>query len=234
MMASKWLVLDIETRAGRPEDAPRWLRENWWPNMNWTPETIGKAFKKAHEETENRMGLLDTAGIATIQMATETGAYVLHCLREEEVKVGEEKYQVGWHAETEMLIALRTLLNGTCDDGTTLVGWNIKGFDLRRLRFAYLRAGLNIPRALRVSAEVYDMMEEYARHFSVDRCPFVKLEVALEAFGLENHKREFDGSQVDQALRAGEFDRVLKYAWGDLEKERELFEVMTGRSARLK
>lgn len=234
MMASKWLVLDIETRGGRPEDAPRWLRENWWPNMNWTPETIGKAFKKAHEETENRMGLLDTAGIATIQVATETMSAVLHCLRPENLRIAEGSFQMGFATEAELLQFFRDVLNGNCDDGTTLVGWNIKGFDLRRLRFAYLRAGLNIPRALRVSADVYDMMEEYARHFSVDRCPFVKLEVALEAFGLENHKREFDGSQVDQALRAGEFDRVLKYAWGDLEKERELFEVMTGRSARLK
>jgi len=228
-----WLALDIETRGGNPECAAEHVRKEWWPTESWTPETIGKRFKVAIEETAQKMGLLDTAGIATVQLKTPTMALVLHCLTLHELVQLPAGYQVGFNTEKELLIYLRIWLESQADDATVLTGWNIKGFDLRRMRFAYLRAGLNIPRALRVSAPTYDMMEEYAKHFSVNRNPFVKLEVALEAFGMRNHKTEMDGSQVDKMIAAGEFDKVLKYAWDDIEQEAELFLIMTGQSGRL-
>lgn len=229
-----WVCLDIETRGGRPEDAPKWVRENWWPNENLLPATIGQRFKTAIDETEKKMGLLDTAGIATVQLKTPTTALVLHNLTEHEPRGVEKGLQIGFADEARTLLVLREWLDTYTDAATTLVGWNIKGFDLRRLRFAYLRAGLNVPKALRVTAPVYDMMKEFAEHFSVDRNPFVKLEVALEAFGMRNHKKDFEGSMVDTFIRAGKFDEVLKYAWEDIEQEAELFLRMTGQSGALK
>lgn len=231
---AKWLCLDIETRGGRPEDAAQWVRDNWWPTETWTPETIGKRFKDAIEDTKKKLGLLDSAGIATVQLKTPERAMVIHCLTPQAPLMTANGVQVGFESELMMLLYLRTFLDTETEDATTLVGWNINGFDLRRLRFAYLRAGMNVPRALRVSAEVYDMMDKYARYFSVDRNPFVKLEVALEAFGMRNHKKDMDGSQVDTMIAAGRFDEVLKYAWEDVMQEAELFLRMTGQSAALK
>ncbi len=184
------------------------------------------------EETKSRMGLLDSAGIATVQLQCKDGAMVLHCLNEGAV-TAPGGTQIGFKTEKEVLLNLRIFLDQQTDDATTLVGWNIKGFDLRRLRFAYLRAGLNVPRALRVQAPVYDMMKEYVDGFSVDRQPFVKLEVALQAFGLPNHKAQMDGSQVDVMIKAGQYDKVLAYAWADIAAETELFLRMTGQSTGL-
>lgn len=248
-MTADYLILDIETRGGRPEDALKHHRENWWPDERWTPETIGKRFREAIEEGKTRLGLLDSAGIACVQLGGgEKGGVVAHSLYPHEGRVPTEDdvvrlaspraqspmWQIGFGGEVELLLWLRAFLDAETGDETTLVGWNIKGFDLRRLRFAYLRAGLNVPRALRLSADVCDLMEQWSKHWSVSREPFVKLEVALEAFGLPNHKREFDGSKIDGAIAAGKYEQVLSYAWKDLAQETELFLRMTGRSGALK
>lgn len=237
------MVIDVETYHGNPEETPKWMRDNWWPDVRLTPENIGKRFKEKDTETREKMALLDSAEIATIQIGTEGDALLLHSFGacapgriELEVwpgmKVGAWVY--GYESEAQLLEGFRSFVAANTDDGTDVVGWNIEGFDLRKLRLRSLKRGLNAPRLLRTSQPVCDMMERYARDWSVDRVPFVKLEVALEMFGIPNHKAEMDGGRVGELIRAKRYDEVLAYGLRDVAAERELYLRMTGRSAALR
>ncbi len=239
--AAPWLVLDIETYHGNPEETPKWMRDNWWPDVRLTPENIGKRFKEKDAETREKMALLDSAEIATIQLRTPDGSVLLHKLFAEparwfEPRPGLGAWVFGFATEAELLMAFRLFAEQRTDDGTDVVGWNIEGFDLRKLRGRCLHRNnmVNPPRLLRSAQPVCDMMERYARDWSVDRVPFVKLEVALEAFGIPNHKASVDGSMVGTLINAKRYDELLTYALQDVEAEAELYLRMTGRSAALK
>ena len=234
-----WLVLDIETYHGNPEETPKWMRANWWPDVRLTPENIGKRFKEKDAETREKMALLDSAEIATIQLRTPDGAMLLHQFFAEparwfEPEPGLGAWVFGFATEAELLMGFRQSCGIMADDGTDVVGWNIEGFDLRKLRGRFLKNQLNPPRLLRSAQPVCDMMERYARDWSVDRVPFVKLEVALEMFGIPNHKAEVDGSMVGQLIAAKRYEEVLAYGLRDVAAETELYLRMTGRSAALR
>lgn len=239
--AAPWLVLDVETYHGNPEETPKWMRDHWWPDVRLTPENIGKRFKEKDAETREKMALLDLAEIATIQLATPEGSVLLHkfgpgAVRWFEPEPGLGAWVLGFETEAELLMAFRTFAEQRTDDGTDLVGWNIEGFDLRKLRGRCLHRNnlVNPPRLLRSAQPVCDMMERYARDWSVDRVPFVKLEVALEVFGIPNHKADMDGSMVGRLIAEKRFEEVLAYGLRDVAAERELYLRMTGRSAALR
>ena len=77
---AEWICLDIETTAGRPESAEEFMRRQWSPAPNWTPDTIGKRYKEAYEKKLGKLALLDAAGIAVIALQTPGHRMVLHCI----------------------------------------------------------------------------------------------------------------------------------------------------------
>lgn len=232
--AAPWLCLDIETKEGRPEDVIAWLRHHWWPQENLKPDTNLRKLEALIEDKKTKMALMDSAGLATVQLATAEQTLLLHAFHAEEPRLMEDAAVMGFATEPELLIFLRDWLRTNCDDKTTIVGWNIKGFDLPRLRLMFLRAGLQLPPQLKVSADVYDMMKEYCRNFSVDRVEFMKLLVALEQMGIPTRKAEINGSMVGAMIAEKRFEDVLKYGLGDIREEKELFLRMSGQSAALK
>lgn len=144
-----------------------------------------------------------------------------------------EEIERQWRNEKLLLVTLRDWLEAKCDENTTLAGWNLKGFDLPRLRMMYLRHKLRLPVQLRARADVYDMMKEYCKNFSVDRAEFMKLAVALEQVGIASRKAEINGSMVGQWIRERKYEEVLNYALSDINEETELFLRMTGKSEQL-
>ena len=110
-----------------------------------------------------------------------------------------------------------------------MVGWNIKGFDLPRLRLRTVRNGVHLPRVLTGLCGVMDLMKEYARNWSVERTEFIALSDALDALGLENHKKDTDGSMVGALIAAKDYKRLLEYGAQDVAKEAEVFQLMIGR-----
>lgn len=231
MPVGPWLCLDIETTAGRPESADEAMRAHWTPSNNWTPETIGKRYLEALEKKRQKLALLDSAKIAVVALNSPMGRVVLHSLRDEAPRSEEYATVIGYRDEKSMLAGFRDILQQWASGETLLVGHNIKGFDLPRLRLAFVRAGLQIPDALNNHA--YDCMKEFRWAFSVEGSEMVALSEVLVKLGLPNHKDLIDGSQIDQLIDAGKIETVLRYAALDVCQETEVFLRMTGRSAQL-
>jgi hypothetical protein len=229
-----WLCLDIETKEGRPEDVIAWLRHHWWPQENLKPDTNLRKLEALTEDKKTKLALLDSAPLATVQLRTPESTLILHAFYAEEPRLLRNAAVMGFASEVELLIFLRDWLRRNCDEKTTIAGWNIKGFDLPRLRLMFLRAGLQLPDQLKVRADVYDMMKEYCRNFSVDRVEFMKLVVALEQMGIPTRKAEVNGSMVGAMIKEKRFEDVLEYGLDDINEETELFLRMTGQSAELK
>jgi DNA polymerase III epsilon subunit-like protein len=234
--AADWICLDIETTAGRPEHAEEWMRRQWTPNKDWTPDTIGKRYKEAFEKKLGRLALLDSAGIAVV--ALELPGQVrtlLHCLPEGAAGETLTDYGrvIGFASELEMLKGFRSLLAVWCDERTLLVGHNIRAFDLPRLRLAFLRAGLQLPPALGQDQPNFDSMPAFCRAFSVERSEMIGLPEVLDKLGLPNHKRIVDGGQIDELIAKREHETILRYAALDVQAEAEVFLRLTGRSMQL-
>lgn len=233
----EWVCLDIETTAGRPEAAEEFCRRYWSPDERWKPETIGRRYLEALEKKREKLALLDAAGIAVVAIRDSSATRpvtVTHSRGDQAPEVREWGVVGGFFDEMGLLVGLREYLNANTDDGTLLVGHNVKGFDLPRLRFAYLRAGLQLPGILASpTALVFDTMREFARRFSVEREEFIGLAEVLEKVGMPNHKGVMDGSDIDGLLAGGQLEAVLQYAALDVMCESELFLRLTGRSGQL-
>jgi hypothetical protein len=225
-----YLALDIETSDGRPEDAERDLRLTWKPDPRWTDETIGKRYKEALAKKLEKLALLDSAPIVCVSLRSESELRCLHALQAEPAHLVEGGLVEGFATQREMLIALRALLDARCSDETLLVGHNIVGFDLRKLRWAYVKAELAMPYVLRTREQpVFDTMLRYGQLFAVgSKDLFIALAELLELFGLPSHKGEIDGSMVPQLVREGRFDELVRYALKDAAAEHGLFLRMSG------
>jgi hypothetical protein len=235
------LTLDIETEDARPEDAEALLRTHWSPNPTWTNETIGKRFKEALEKKLDKLALIDAAPIAVVSLKSDTEAIVLHSVLEDPARtVGACKVE-GFATQREMLLALRVVLDQHVDGTTELVGHNVIGFDLRRLRYAFAHEGLRIPRCLADRDQpVFDLMREFGRRFSMageaDGKLFCALDVVLAGLGIRSHKGDIDGSMVPELVRrarAGErkaLDILITYAALDAVSEEEAYLRMTGQA----
>lgn len=229
-----FVALDIETTNGNPSGAEHWMRTRWLPGSNLTkPETIGRHFQELLEKKREKLALLDTAPVVVVTLQTDVEPLprCLHCLQVEPPHEAHGGFVEGFEDSRSMLIALRNLLDSRCLGDTLLVGHNIKGFDLRKLRWQYVRHGLRMPSAFRGREQpVFDTMTEYSGLFSVgaDNKLFVSLDDLLGEFGIPSHKGEIDGSMVPQLVAEGRFDELIRYALLDVRAEAELFLRMTG------
>lgn len=226
MLCPEWVVLDIETQGGDPAQVWDWVRRNWWPAEEWKPETMGKRLVEAVEKKKEKLALLDSASIATVQLKTAAGHLVFHAFGN---AVPARADLVACADEAQLLRAVAAWLNTHCGEGTTLVGWNINGFDLPRLRLRMVQAGVPLPPALMGMCGVLDLMKRFAYEFSVERSEFVALGTALEALGMVNHKKDMNGAMVGEFLARGEFLKVIDYGIVDVNQEAEVFLKMTGR-----
>lgn len=226
-----YLVLDIETANGRPEDAEREMRELWSPSAKWTPQTIGTRFLEATEKKLERLALIDSAPVVIVSLKSDSELRCLHCLREESPRDLQGGLVEGFASPPGMLRALRTLLDARVTPDMPLVGHNILAFDLRKLRWSYLHHGLRMPVCLAMPDQsVYDTMRQYCSRFTMKGDVMVGLARLLEEFGIANHKAAMTGAEVPALVEAGEVDTLVRYALLDVLAEGELFLRMTGQA----
>lgn len=226
MLCLEWVVLDIETQGGDPNQVWEWVRRNWWPNEDHKPETMAKKLVEAVEKKKEKLALLDSAQVVMVQLKTSAGQVVVFHAFGAEAPVGSGI--VAHDNEASLLRSVAQWMELNCGEGTTIVGWNIKGFDLPRLRLRMVKCGVRVPRVLTGMCGVLDLMREYARNWSVERTEFIALGDALEAFGLENHKKDTDGSMVGELIERQEFGRLIDYGIKDVTEEAGVFLRMTG------
>lgn len=226
----KWLTLDVETVDGRPEDAERLMRVQWAPNPDWKPETIGNRYLAALAKKKEKLALIDEAPLACVAIRSDSELRCLHAMYAHEPRLKHGGLIQGFSDRREMLVAFRTLLETRLGPDAPLVGHNILHFDLRKIRWQFLKEGLRLPRQLVTREQpVFDMMVEYGRRFSTNGGDImVGLADVLEAFGLPTHKGIADGADVPQLYRQGEFDLIVEYCMLDVIAEADLFVRMNG------
>lgn len=239
-----WIVMDVETQEGRPEEIKPMLIENWWPNENNKPDTNLRKLTELIAEKETKLALLDASPPGLVQIRTPTETLLLHPLFAEPAREFKGVPLIGFGTVRELLVFLRDWLDEHCDEGTLIVGWNIKGFDLKKIRSWYLREGLNLPKVLRVGQPVFDMMKEYLRHFYKDAKDdpkdegakggvMLRLSVALRQLNIPSRKDQVNGSMVGAMIREKRFEDLFAYGLDDVNEETELFLTLTGKSERL-
>lgn len=228
-----YFALDIETTNGRPEDAEAWARNMWTPARNWKPETIGRRYLETVEKKEERLALLDVAPVIAISVRTPYELVCMHAMGAAAPEQVQRGVVVGYADEKAMLTAFRALMDERVSDPSIpLVGHNILGFDLRKLRWRFMHHGLRLPAALAAREQAtYDTMQEYGKRFSVDRDVFCSLSSVLEAFGLDSHKDLVDGSTVPDLHAAGDVATIVRYALLDVLAESDLYLRMTGQAS---
>lgn len=252
----EWLALDLETSNARPEDAERELRMKWKPTGSWVwlpegakkrqswrgedvepewsghkAETIGSKYQQALRRHQERLALLDSSPVVIVSMRTPGELRLLHQLEARDPEMVEGALVEGFSDERAMLLALRFLLESRCDESTTLTGFNIRGFDLPKLRFAYLRNGLRLPAPLAAEGQpLVDTMRLYTSRFSLSESSYIALADVLEALGMPGYKDLIDGSMVPQLVEAGKVDELIRYALLDAVAEADVFLRLTGRN----
>lgn len=229
MLPPRHLALDIETIAGDPSGAESWMRRVWEPNHTWKPETIGRRYIDAYEAKKDRLALLDEAPIISVAMQTETERRLVHWLDFNAVELlGTKLIRAG--SEREMLMLVRDHLDAVTEE-TVIIGHNILGFDLRKLRHAMVRNKVRQPAWLSTrELTVFDSMREFS-HFTLDDRKFVSLNEVLEVFGMASHKGAISGADVGPMYESKQFEELLTYAVADVATEYALFLRMTGQVA---
>lgn len=229
----EWLTIDLETIAGSPDDAERYIVNCYRPESfgSWNDITIGKRIKEAHAKKLEKLSLLNAAPIICVSLRTPSSIHCYHWMD----KVSEAVTSHTRAADqTEMLVLLRDYLDEWIGPDTTLVGHNIANFDLPKLRWAYARYGVRMPAILAAAhPQIYDTMQVYTKRFAVGSGSMVGLDALLEEFQVESHKGMISGADVQQLYDEGHHDTIVQYALLDVLAESELYLRMTGRSETL-
>lgn len=130
--------------------------------------------------------------------------------------------------EETLLQMLESVLKGLVHSPheITWVGANIRNFDLVILRqrawkfkLVWLEQALSVP-----STQIFDLIDVFTGSKGKDY--LVSKDDMCEFFGLEN-KDDVDGSMVQDLFEAGEYDKIVAHCVNDVEKEYELFKIMS-------
>ena len=238
VVPAAYITLDIETGYAPAAEIAEQI-ENWEAPKNIKDADKIAERKAAFEEAaKSKSSLTDAAPIVSICLKTNSGVCVLLS------GMGKGKATqkpTGWQvmefdSEGEMLGIFAAMMNSLADDQTRLVGHNILGFDLPKLRNRMVRNKVKLPQCLvprfgdgEKNQPIYDTMKS-ARYFSqeLSNQMFVSFDALAHALGLPIHKHLMDGSQVPFFAEQGRVDEILLYNALDVEREEAAFLMMTG------
>jgi Predicted 3'-5' exonuclease related to the exonuclease domain of PolB len=231
---AQWLVLDLET-GHAPQAAIDAAMAAWKPPANIKdPEKIEARRKEAMTKIREKSALLDAAPIICVAMMTDRERVVFSGMGKSEFQIDD--WQV-YHSDDErvMLLELRSWLDGVTTPETTIVGHGVRGFDLPKLRSAYVRHRLQLPGILqpKVGDEpgnpMVDTMSLY-RAFSVENRDnyFCSLDETARGLGIESGKPIISGKDVPDLHARGETETILTYCCLDVATTGCAFHLMTG------
>lgn len=232
---ARYVVLDCET-GDAPAEAIDAALAGWKPPKNWKPETVESKRTEQTEKIAAKAALLDASPLLCLALKTDRMAVVLNGMSEAPHEVP------GWLClpcvdEKGLLMVLRTILDNTTGPDTTLVGHNILGFDLPKIRNAYLRHRLALPAILAIgedSQPAFDSMR-HIRMFSMENADerFVPLDTVARALGIPQPKQVINGADCPRLYRDGEHAAILTYCCIDVATTERAYLLMTGQDTDL-
>lgn len=234
-MEMNWICLDIET-ANAPEGAIIEAMAAWRPPGNCTKaDTIEQKRQEAEARYREKAALLDASPVICLAMQLSDGPSILfHSFR--------KQYSVpGWLEcaspdERTMLLVIREYLNAQGGDPSA-VGHNIRGFDLPKLRQAFIRHRLRLPKLFRIRADdepplkTADTMH-MIRFFSMELRDekFISLDQVAMVLGIEQPKKLVSGSMVPSLYRDERYQEILTYCAIDAATTARAFALMTNQA----
>lgn len=226
---ARYVVIDLET-GDAPPDAVEAALGAWKPPKTWKPETVEAKRAERAEAINGKAALLDASPILCVAIKTDRTAVILHGMSDEGHEVP------GWLClpcvdERGLLVALRSILENTTGPDSVVVGHNVVGFDLPKLRNAYVRHRLALPAILAPVGEmqpVFDTMRQI-RLFSMENADerFVSLDTVARVLGIPQHKGIVSGSEVPRMHRDGEHAAILVYCCLDTSTTEQAYLLMT-------
>lgn len=229
---ANWICIDIET-GDAPEEAIQAAIDAWKPPKNWKPETVEKNRAEHAAKAWEKAALLDASPILCVVAKTDVAGSVFNGMDTTSGVPGWDNHPCG--TERGMLVALRSWLDRTTTPETVIVGHNIRGFDLPKIRNAYIRNGLRLPEILKPrlrdeeKAETVDTMSLY-KAFSMENRDnlFISLDTVAAGLGIERPKQIIDGSQVPKLHKEGRYEPILIYCAIDTATTARAWQLMTG------
>jgi hypothetical protein len=236
---ARFLALDIET-GNAPIEAVEAAIENLKPPANIKdPDKIAAKMAEMAQKRAERAALLDASPILCIACKTDTGGIIFDSMNATGLEIH------GWQVSTsdnekQMLIEFRTWADATVTPDTIITAHNAVGFDLPKIRNAYIRHRLQLPLFLSLalrnenSCEIVDTMK-IAKSFSMQHRDnlFISLDTLADILNIERPKQAMNGAEVPAAHERGEFAPILIYCCIDTETTAQAFQLMTGLSAAL-
>ncbi len=205
--------------------------ERWRPPSNAKDEE--KSREKYAEKIRDKDALLDSSPIGCVAIKTSRVLRVFNGVDNKPYKLSRGEV-ISCGTEAKMLFALRTHLNELSTEETVLNGFNILGFDLPKLRIAYIRNRLSLPDILKPRVHpddkkqpVIDLMQLFLKYFTSDQRgkPMISLREVAYRFGLPSYKELIDGAMIPDLFAKGEIKKVLNYNSVDVICEEKLLKL---------
>lgn len=229
-----YLVIDIETGNASDAEVKAHFDVFYEPPSNYKdPAKITAHREEAWVKAQKKSALLPSAPVIAIGLKSATELRCLHSMREHTPairQIGSLGAMVEGFADVQgMLSALSCLLAARTAEETAIVGFNIRDFDLPRLRRAMARLRMPIPGALlNPDQPLFDNMHKYLRLFSGEREIMIAAERVSEELGIDPHRLQ--GKIVPELHAAGEIESVIDKCLLDVCEEEQQFLRMTGRA----
>lgn len=227
-----FLVLDLETGDAPAEDIANVIAA-WKAPSNWKPETVEAKKREFAANTIKRAALLDASPILCIGMQTDNARMLFNGMDDSAPEIN------GWPVvpcgeERGMLMALRAWLDASTSADTLIVGHNIRGFDLPKLRHAYIRHSLRLPQLLMARigservAETVDTASLF-KAFSMEHRDemFISLDTVAMSLGIPRPKQHISGEDVPRLHKEGQFEAILTYCAVDVATTTRAYQLMT-------
>ena len=241
--AAKHICLDIET-GNADEAAIELVQQFARAATNIKDEEKALASLEAkRDKIREKAALLDAAPISCFSLVTESEHSIFYYKAEpwpKKMKVvtdikGFDGELFCLKDERDMLTVARDWLDKRAVPASIVIGFNIYGFDLPKLRAAYVRNRLALPNifkpeAVDVGVETYDVMQKFLRYFTAEKAGdrYIALEEVEARLGLPSYKGRVSGAEIPAMVAAGKAREVLTYCYLDTLSTYAAFRALTG------
>jgi uncharacterized protein YprB with RNaseH-like and TPR domain len=214
-MQKDYLIVDIET--GDAVGASLDIEKKYVRKGNTKDE--GKISRK---QGELKGGCLDLSPIAIVGLKSSASSVPV-VLAVNGVSV-DGCCVLSYKDELHLLSEAQEVLSDVPREAdiVTFAGY---GFDLPKLRLAFVRYGLIVPECLIVNRQV-DCQHEMSK-FLVKNYAFSSLEEACQKVGIEFSK-SIPGSEINAYIEAGRMEELIAYNVGDLGATEQLYKRIRG------
>jgi hypothetical protein len=225
-----YLIIDVETTNPDPSEIELEASYLKASGNCASDESKGRSLKKKVDSLQERAALTDLAPIACIAVKSPGNPIIFSQFplnpEEQAAFTAQHIECVQMENEKAMLSIFREFLGRQADDLTVLAGYNIGGFDLKKLRFRYIYHRLKIPDVLQ-TGNVFDLMTVVNNQLTIKH-EWLSLDEIVTKLKLSEGGKLLSGADVPGLLAAREYAKVFAYCVCDVLLAEQLYLLLNG------